>query len=81
MAIKKYLDRLPVDTFFNYVAMSISKSFTKHDMFYLDFWPFTIPVLVVYNPHATDQIMTQHQVQSFYNLHLLRTSKVSRKSL
>jgi cytochrome P450 len=26
-------------------------------MFYLDFWPFTIPLLVVANPYAADQIM------------------------
>lgn len=68
LVIKEYLDHLPADTVFNYVAMSISQSFTKQNMFYLDFWPFTIPVLVVSNPHAADQIMRHSWVQKPQNV-------------
>jgi hypothetical protein len=56
----KYLDQILADTVFSYVAMSISQTFTNQYMLCLDFWPFKIPVLVVSNPHAADQIMTQH---------------------
>jgi hypothetical protein len=57
LVIKVCIDSFSLDAVFDYVALSISQTFTKHHMFYLDFWPFTIPVLVVANPLAADQVM------------------------
>ena len=57
LVIKEFADKLPTDAVFNYVAYNISRTFTKHDMFYLDFWPFMTPILVIKNPHVAGQIM------------------------
>jgi cytochrome P450 len=57
LVIKEFVDKLPTDAVFNYVAFNISRTFTKHDMFYLDFWPFMTPILVIKNPYVAGQIM------------------------
>jgi cytochrome P450 len=57
LVIKEYRDKLPADAGFQCLALTISRAFPQQHMFYLDFWPFTIPLLVVANPYAADQIM------------------------
>jgi cytochrome P450 len=66
--IKQYLDQFPADFLFNYIVLSMSRTFPKHHMFYLDFWPFTILVLIVSNPHAADLIMRHFWVQKPQNV-------------
>jgi hypothetical protein len=57
LVIKEFRDKLPADAGFQCLALTISRAFPQQHMFYLDFWPFTIPLLVVANPYAADQIM------------------------
>lgn len=68
LVIKKIRDTLPADAGFQCLALSISRLFTQQHMFYLDFWPFTIPLLVVANPHAADQIMKHAWVDKPQNV-------------
>jgi hypothetical protein len=68
LVIKGCIDSFSPDAVFNYVALSISQTFTKHHMFYLDFWPFTIPVLVVANLFAAEQTMQHAWVEKPQNV-------------
>lgn len=70
LVIKDYVEKFPSDAVFNYTAMMISRTFTKDHMFYLDFWPFfDLPVLVVSNPSAANQVMQMETSVKPSNVH------------
>lgn len=70
LVIKEYVERSPADAVFNYTAMMISRTFSKDHMFYLDFWPFfELPVLVVSNPFAANQVMQLETAVKPSNVH------------
>ncbi|KAF2870341.1 putative cytochrome P450 [Massariosphaeria phaeospora] len=57
--IKKYVGRFPSDAILNYAALDIFRDYSEHGIFYMDFWPFNVPLLVVGSPFAAAQVM-QH---------------------
>lgn len=65
--LKSNVDCYPKDAVFNHVALDIART-TEHQTFYLDLWPFTIPALVVGDPHAADQIMRLTSIRKPQNV-------------
>jgi hypothetical protein len=55
LVLKKYTDRYPADTFITTPLRDMAKDFADTDMFYLDLWPFTTPVLCVCEADAANQ--------------------------
>jgi cytochrome P450 len=60
LSLKSYTDRFPADTFITTVIRDMAKDFQDTDMFYLDLWPFTTPVLCVCEPDAAMQATTRN---------------------
>lgn len=60
LALKHYTDRFPSDTFITTAIRDMAKDFTQTDLFYLDLWPFSTPVLVVCEADAAMQATTKN---------------------
>jgi cytochrome P450 len=60
LVLKKYTDRHPADTFITTCIRDIAREFPETDMFYLDLWPFTTPVLCVCDADAANQATTKN---------------------
>jgi cytochrome P450 len=60
LALKPYSDRFPSDTFITMTIRDMAKDFANTDMFYLDLWPFTTPVLCVCEADAANQATTKN---------------------
>jgi cytochrome P450 len=60
LVLKKYTDRHPADTFITTSIRDMARDFPETDMFYLDLWPFTTPVLCVCEADAANQATTKN---------------------
>lgn len=60
LVLGKYTKNHPPDTFITTSIRDMARDFTKTDMFYLDLWPFTTPVLCVCDPDAANQATTKN---------------------
>lgn len=60
LVLKEYTDRYPSDSFIPFVIRDIAKEFADTDLFYLDLWPFTAPVLCVADGDAASQATTKN---------------------
>lgn len=60
LVLKKYTDRHPADTFITTSIRDMARDFSDTDLFYLDLWPFTTPVLCVCEADAANQATTKN---------------------
>jgi cytochrome P450 len=60
LVLKEYTDRHPADTFITTSIRDMARDFSETDMFYLDLWPFTTPVLCVCEADAANQATTKN---------------------
>jgi hypothetical protein len=60
LVLKKYTDRHPADTYITTSIRDMARDFSETDMFYLDLWPFTTPVLCVDDADAANQVGNAH---------------------
>ncbi|KAH7126605.1 cytochrome P450 [Dendryphion nanum] len=73
LVAKAVVERLPADAMIDNTITAIARDFSKSDMFYLDFWPMTVPMLIVNNPEAAIQANQVHNLDKPPILHDLMT--------
>lgn len=71
LAAKDAVEKLPGDAIIDNMITALSRDFAETDMFYLDFWPLSVPMLVITNPEAAIQANQVHNLDKPPLLHEL----------
>ncbi|KAF1978689.1 cytochrome P450 [Bimuria novae-zelandiae CBS 107.79] len=61
--------KLPSDAVIDNMITAVSRDFPETDMFYLDFWPLSVPTHVITNPEAAIQANQMHNLDKPPLLH------------